>query len=440
MSKPSVAIIGRPNVGKSTLFNRICRQQRALVGNEPGMTRDRIYASAVWKGQQFEIIDTGGMIPGSQELISRAIFQQAETLIRTVRILVLVVDGRVGLTPLDRSLAKILIKGGKSVIVAVNKCDTTKYWINAQEFYELGFAEVIPFSAAHGLNIEELLDSICKHFPNGTVSSQLPAEEVRIAIVGKPNVGKSTLLNNISGTGRVIVSPIPGTTRDAIDSLTTRRGQAYRFIDTAGIRRKQQTLLQAEKLSVMIARKSLARADVALLMMDATDGPSSLDTAIAGYSHEAGTSTILVVNKWDLVSKNTHTLPAFEKKVRAKLRFLDYAPIVFMSATTGQRVSKLFPIINQVFRARRTRVGTGELNAFLHHVALHKAAVPFNRQVKVHYMTQVHNSPPTFVVFTNRRSPLHFSIERYLINRIRERFEFIGTPIVLKQKLERKAG
>lgn len=440
MSKPSVAIIGRPNVGKSTLFNRICRQQRALVGNEPGMTRDRIYASAAWKGQQFEIIDTGGMIPGSQELISRAIFQQAETLIRTVRILVLVVDGRVGLTPLDRSLAKILIKGGKSVIVAVNKCDTTKYWINAQEFYELGFAEVIPFSAAHGLNIEELLDAICKHFPNGTVSSQLPAEEVRIAIVGKPNVGKSTLLNNISGTGRVIVSPIPGTTRDAIDSLTTRRGQAYRFIDTAGIRRKQQTLLQAEKLSVMIARKSLARADVALLMMDATDGPSSLDTAIAGYSHEAGTSTILVVNKWDLVSKNTHTLPAFEKKVRAKLRFLDYAPIVFMSATTGQRVSKLFPIINQVFRARRTRVGTGELNAFLHHVALHKAAVPFNRQVKVHYMTQVHNSPPTFVVFTNRRSPLHFSIERYLINRIRERFEFIGTPIVLKQKLERKAG
>lgn len=440
MSKPSVAIIGRPNVGKSTLFNRICRQQRALVGNEPGMTRDRIYASAAWNGQQFEIIDTGGMIPGSQELIPRAIFQQAERVIRTVRILVLVVDGRVGLTPLDQSLAKILIKGGKSVIVAVNKCDTTKYWINAQEFHELGFAEVIPLSAAHGLNIEELLDSICKHFPNGTVSSQLPAEEVRIAIVGKPNVGKSTLLNNISGTARAIVSPIPGTTRDAIDSLTTRKGQAYRFIDTAGIRRKQQTLLQAEKLSVMIARRSLARADVALLMMDATDGPSSLDTAIAGYSHEAGTSTILVVNKWDLVTKNTHTLPAFEKKVRAKLRFLDYAPIVFMSATTGQRVSRLFPIINQVFRARRTRVGTGELNAFLHQVALHKAAVPFNRQVKVHYMTQVHNSPPTFVLFTNRRSPLHFSIERYLINRIRERFEFIGTPIVIKQKLERKAG
>jgi len=440
LSKPSVAIIGRPNVGKSTLFNRICRQQRALVGNEPGMTRDRIYASAAWNGQQFEIIDTGGMIPGSQELIPRAIFQQAERVIRTVRILVLVVDGRVGLTPLDQSLAKILIKGGKSVIVAVNKCDTTKYWINAQEFHELGFAEVIPLSAAHGLNIEELLDSICKHFPNGTVSSQLPAEEVRIAIVGKPNVGKSTLLNNISGTARAIVSPIPGTTRDAIDSLTTRKGQAYRFIDTAGIRRKQQTLLQAEKLSVMIARRSLARADVALLMMDATDGPSSLDTAIAGYSHEAGTSTILVVNKWDLVTKNTHTLPAFEKKVRAKLRFLDYAPIVFMSATTGQRVSRLFPIINQVFRARRTRVGTGELNAFLHQVALHKAAVPFNRQVKVHYMTQVHNSPPTFVLFTNRRSPLHFSIERYLINRIRERFEFIGTPIVIKQKLERKAG
>ena len=440
MSKPSVAIIGRPNVGKSTLFNRICRQQRALVGNEPGMTRDRIYASAEWQGLQFEIIDTGGMIPGNQELISRSIFQQAERVIRTAQVLVLVVDGRAGLTPLDQSLAKLLIKEGKSVIVAVNKCDTTKHWINAQEFYELGFAEVTPLSAAHGLNIGELLDSICKHFPEGSLPTQLPAEEIRIAIVGKPNVGKSTLLNNISGTGRVIVSPIPGTTRDAIDSLTTRKGEAYRFIDTAGIRRKRQTFLQAEKLSVMMARKSLARADVALVMMDATDGPSSLDAAIAGYAHEAGTSTILVVNKWDLVSKNTHTLSAFEKKVRAKLRLLDYAPIVFMSATTGQRVSKLFPIIKQVFRARCTRVGTAELNAFLHHVALHKAAVPFNRQVKVHYMTQVHNSPPTFVLFTNRRSPLHFSIERYLINRIRERFEFIGTPIVLKQKLERKAG
>ncbi len=440
MSKPTVAILGRPNVGKSTLFNRICGQPRSLVGNEPGMTRDRIYAWADWNGRQFEIIDTGGMVPGNQDLIPGFIFEQAETAIRKAQVLVLVVDGRAGLTPLDQALGKLLVECAKAVVVAVNKCDTVGQSMHATEFYELGFGEVIPISAAHGLNVGDLLDGICKHFPHGAGSRRSSAGEIRVAIVGKPNVGKSTLLNRILGEGRAIVSPVPGTTRDAIDSLAKRNGKAYRFIDTAGIRKKRQTILQAEKLSVIMARKSLQRSDVALVLMDATEPPSSLDSAIAGYVQRAGTSAILVVNKWDLMEKDSHTLAAFEKRVRSKVRVLSYAPLLFLSASSGQRVSKLFPLIDQVFAARRTRVGTGELNAFLQRVALHRAAVPFRRQVKIQYMTQVHDSPPTFVLFTGRKSPLHFSVERYLVNRMRQRFGFVGTPVVLKQKMERKAG
>ncbi len=440
MSKPTVAIIGRPNVGKSTLFNRICGQRRSLVGNEPGMTRDRVEARAEWNGRPFEVIDTGGMVPGDQDLIPGLIFEQAETAIRQAQVLVLVVDGRAGLTPLDRALGKRLMECSKSVVVAVNKCDTVRQAIHAPEFYELGLGEIVPVSAAHGLNVGDLLDEVCKHFPKGSGSRRPSAGEIRVAIVGKPNVGKSTLLNRILGEGRAIVSLVPGTTRDAIDSLARRNGKTYRFIDTAGIRKKRQTFLQVEKLSVLMARKSLQRSDVALVLMDATEGPSSLDAAIAGYVQQAGASAILVVNKWDLMEKDSHTLAAFEKRVRSKVRFLSYAPMLFISAGTGQRVRKLFALIDQVFAARRTRVGTGELNAFLQRVALHKAAVPFSRQVKVQYMTQVHDSPPTFVLFTGRKSPLHFSVERYLINKIRQRFGFVGAPVVLKQKIERKAG
>ena len=258
--------------------------------------------------------------------------------------------------------------------------------------------------------------------------------------MGKPNVGKSTLLNRILGETRTIVSPIPGTTRDAVDSRATRNGKVYRFMDTAGIRKKRQTFLQAEKLSVMMARKSVQRADVALVMMDATEAPSSLDSAIAGYVQEVGASAILVVNKWDLMRKDSGTMVAFEKRVRSRVRFLAYAPMLFISAATGQRVPKLISLIDQVFKARRTRIGTGELNAFLQREALRDTAVPFSRRVKVQYMTQVHDSPPTFVLFTARKSPLHPSIHRYLVNRIRDRFGFVGTPVVLKHKVERKAG
>ena len=440
MSQPTVAIVGRPNVGKSTLFNRICGQRRSLVGNEPGMTRDRVDAWAEWNGRQFEIIDTGGMVPGNRDLIPGSIFEQAETAIRKAHVLVLVVNGREGLTPLDQALGKLLIECSKPIVVAVNKCDTVGQSIHASEFHELGIEEIVPVSAAHGLNVGDLLDEVCRYFPKRAGSKRPSAGEIRVAIVGKPNVGKSTLLNRILGEDRAIVSPVPGTTRDAIDSLAKRNGRNYRFIDTAGIRKKRQTFLQAEKLSVLMARKSVQRSDVALVMLDATQEPSSLDAAIAGYVQEAGTSAILVVNKWDLMEKDSHTLAVFEKQVRSKVRFLAYAPMLFISASTGQRVHRLFPLIDQVFAARRTRVGTGKLNAFLRGVVLQKTAVPFNRQVKVQYMTQVHDSPPTFVLFTGRKSPLHSSVERYLINKIRERFGFVGTPVVLKQKIERKAG
>ena len=440
MSQPTVAIIGRPNVGKSTLFNRICRQRRSLVGNEPGMTRDRVIARAEWGGRQFEIIDTGGMVPGDRDPMPGFIFEQAETAIRKAQVLVLVVDGRIGLTPLDQSLGKLLIECSKPVVVAVNKCDSVAQSIHASEFSELGLREVIPLSAAHGLNVGDLLDEVVKHLPRGSRSKRLPPGEIRVAIVGKPNVGKSTLLNRILGEDRTIVSPIPGTTRDAIDSRATRDGKVYRFMDTAGIRKKRQTFLQAEKLSVMMARKSVQRADVALVMMDATEAPSSLDSAIAGYVQEVGASAILVVNKWDLKRKDSGTMVAFEKQVRSRVRFLAYAPMLFISAATGQRVPKLISLIDQVFKARRTRIGTGALNAFLQREALRETAVPFSRQVKVQYMTQVHDSPPTFVLFTARKSPLHPSIHRYLVNRIRERFGFVGTPVVLKHKVERKAG
>ena len=440
MSQPTVAIIGRPNVGKSTLFNRICGRRRSLVGNEPGMTRDRVDARAEWGGRQFEIMDTGGMVPGDRDPMPGFIFEQAETAIRKAQVLVLVVDGRAGLTPLDRSLGKLLIECSKPVVVAVNKCDSDRQSIQAPEFSELGLDTVIPVSAAHGLNVGDLLDEVVKHLPKGGRSKRLPPGEIRVAIVGKPNVGKSTLLNRILGETRTIVSPIPGTTRDAVDSLATRNGKVYRFMDTAGIRKRRQTFLQAEKLSVLVARKSVQRCDVALVMMDATEAPSSLDSAIAGYVQEVGASAILVVNKWDLMQKDSDTMVAFEKRVRSRLRFLAYAPMVFISAATGRRVPKLLSLIDQVFKARRTRIGTGELNAFLQREALRDTAVPFSRQVRVQYVTQVHDSPPTFVLFTARKSPLHPSIQRYLVNRIRERFGFVGAPVVLKHKVERKAG
>ncbi len=436
MKKTSVVIVGRPNVGKSTLFNRICGKFKALVGDEPGMTRDRIISDAEWNGRFFEIIDTGGITLDDSELIPRRIYEQAKGAMDKASVILFLVDARTGVTPLDRELARLLIEQGRPVFVVANKCDSPKQWNEAQEFYELGFEHLFPISAEHSINVGDLLDEIVKTFPGTTTVQASPSPEISVAIVGKPNVGKSTLLNLLLGEERSIVSPLPGTTRDAVDSLLTRNGKTFRFIDTAGIRKKSRTHLLAEKLSVIMARKNLERCDVALVVLDAQEGMNSMDVTIAGYAKEAGVSVILVVNKWDAVEKSTSTMGEFETDIRTRTKYLEYAPILFVSAKTGQRVSKLFPLIEEVAQARRKRVPTAELNSFLQKAALQKATVPFNRQVKIHYMTQVGVAPPRFVVFSNRKGRLHFSLERYLINRIREHFGFFGTPIIMKQKLQ----
>lgn len=432
---PSVAIIGRPNVGKSTLFNKICEKHKALVGNEAGMTRDRITEIANWKGRRFEIIDTGGIIPSDDQPIPQNILNQAKKAIEKASVILFVVDCRTGIVPADQELAKFLIESSKPVLLTVNKLDSPKSWNDAQQFYELGLGEIFPISAEHGLNIGDLLDVVIDALPQEEPSTDSVEREIRVAIVGKPNVGKSTLLNRVLGEERSIVSSVPGTTRDAVDSLAIRNDRLYRFIDTAGIRKKSQTERMAEKLSVIMARKSLERCDVALVVIDACEGISTLDATIAGYAQAAGSSVIIVINKWDKISKDTFTMHTFEEEIRAKIKYLNYAPIVFISAQTGQRVIKLFALIDQVFEARRFRVTTGELNSFLQNVALTKAPVPFTDQVKVQYMTQVGVAPPVFALFTNRRSKIHFSLERFLVNQIRARFGFLGTPIMIKQKL-----
>jgi len=437
---PTVAIVGRPNVGKSTLFNRICGKHKALVGNESGMTRDRNVETAEWTGRQFELVDTGGIDPGDDALIPRHILSQAKTAIQRAASVLFVVDCRAGVTALDQELARLLIQTSKTLFLVVNKCDSARLWNEAQEFYELGIEKVLPISAEHGLNVGDLLDEVVKTFPPDSAEVFVPSRETKVAIVGKPNVGKSTLLNRITGEERSIVSPVPGTTRDVVDSFVVRNGKRYRLFDTAGIRRKSQTVLMAEKLSVIMARRSLERCDVALIMIDATEQASSLDATIAGYAHEAGAAVILVVNKWDKISKDSYTMKAYEEQVRTKIRYLDYAPLIFISAETGQRLSKLFSLIDAVAQARQLRVGTGELNSFLQKAALNKASIPSNKQVKVHYMTQVGVAPPVFALFTNRQQKIHFSLERYLVNQIRERFGFLGTPIIIKQKLARKTG
>lgn len=436
MKLPSLVIVGRPNVGKSTLFNRICGRRKALVGDEPGITRDRNYALAEWQGQTFEVIDTGGILPGQNETIPLRIFEQAKTAIRQAAAVLLVVDGRAGLLPVDAELAKLLIQSGKPVFVAVNKCDSAQREPLAHPFYELGLPSVAPVSAEHGHNVAELLDEVFKLFPRGTGPKPDAQKETRIAIIGKPNVGKSTLLNRLVGEERVIVSPIPGTTRDAIDFTVERDGKRYVFVDTAGIRKQSQIHLPAEQLSVIMARKNLERCDVALVVIDGREGITALDATIAGYAHEAGVSVVLVINKWDLVAKDTHTMHQYEQAIRDRVSYLDYAPIAFTIARNGARVAKLFPVIDRLATARYRRVTTSELNHFLQAAALEKASIPANKQVKVYYMTQIGVGPPRFALFTNSRTPIHFSLERYLVNQIRKQFDFVGTPILIKQKFK----
>lgn len=453
---PLVAIVGRPNVGKSTLFNRLTGSRRSIVTDEPGITRDRIYGSANWSGRAFEVVDTGGLVPDEKAALPREILRQAQVAIEDAAQLVLVVDARAGVTPLDAELARLLRRTGKPLLIAANKVDTGRQEALAAAFYELGTA-VFPVSAEHGLGVDELLDEVTRSFP--TREDAAAEGAVDVAIIGRPNVGKSTLLNRLVGSERAIVSPEPGTTRDAVDTLLRRGDKVYRFIDTAGIRRKGKTKLVAEKLSVVMARKNLERAEVALLVVDAEQGVTSGDATIASYTQQSGRSVIVVMNKWDLALEAAGKKAAreakggkarldpgrllydYERIVRARLKFLDYAPVVFLSALTGERVSKLFGLIDQVAEARRRRISTGELNRWLAGVDLDRGTSPAGRKMKIYYMTQASTAPPTFVLFTNQPRRLHFSYERFLENQLRDKFEFIGTPIRFLQRVkERRRG
>lgn len=449
-----LVIVGRPNVGKSTLFNRLTGTRRSIVTNEPGITRDRIYGEAAWLGRRFEVVDTGGLLPDEKDHIPREILRQARVALDAASVIVQVVDARSGLLPLDAELARLLRATGKPLVIAANKVDVTSQAALAAAFYELG-GDVYPVSAEHGLGVDELLDAVTRDFP----VSEGPGEaspEVRVAIIGRPNVGKSTLLNQLVGSERAIVSATPGTTRDAVDTRVRRGGQTYCFVDTAGIRRKGKARLVAEKLSVVMARKHLERADVALLVVDAAQGVTSHDATIASYAQQSGRSVILVMNKWDLAlaaaqaprparrpgkGAAPRTDPGklmrdYEPLVRAKLKFLDYAPIVFLSALTGRRVETLFAVIDSVAVARRRRVPTAELNRWLREVDLERGTSPAGRRVKIYYVTQASAAPPTFVLFTNQLRPLHFSYERFLENQLRARFDFAGTPIFFHQRLK----
>jgi len=453
---PLVAIVGRPNVGKSTLFNRLTGSRRSIVTDEPGITRDRIYGSANWSGRAFEVVDTGGLVPDEKAALPQEILRQAQVAIQDAAQLVLVVDARTGVTPLDAELARLLRRTGKPLLIAANKVDTGRQEALAASFYELG-TTVFPVSAEHGLGVDELLDEVTRSFPNREDAAAEVAADV--AIIGRPNVGKSTLLNRLVGAERAIVSSEPGTTRDAVDTLLRRGDKVYRFIDTAGIRRKGKTKLVAEKLSVVMARKNLERAEVALLVVDAEQGVTSGDATIASYTKQSGRSVIVVMNKWDLAleaagkkaareAKGGKTrldpsqlLYEYERIVRARLKFLDYAPVAFLSALTGERVGKLFGLIDQVAEARRRRISTGELNRWLAGVDLDRGTSPAGRKMKIYYMTQASTAPPTFVLFTNQPRQLHFSYERFLENQLRERFEFPGTPIRFLQRVkERRRG
>ncbi len=470
---PTVAIVGRPNVGKSTLFNRLVGSRRAIVGDEPGITRDRLYGEAEWRGRRLRIVDTGGILPEDKDFIPAEIFRQAKVALQEADAVIMVVDGRTEMASPDIGLARQLIRTGKPLFLAVNKVDTEKQQSLTDDFHRLGIRNLFPISAENARGLDDLLDAVLEILPPQTQlitlrprSGQAPdtedteeeepeqpePHETKVAIIGHPNVGKSTLLNLLTGAERSIVSSIPGTTRDAVDEIVEHNGKRFRFIDTAGIRRKGKTHLMAEKLSVVMARKHLEAADVALLVIDATEGVSQLDASIAGYAHESGCSMIIIVNKWDLVisgkeragrptkssrmqeSRRPADRSVYEQRLRDALKFLAYAPVLFVSASTGKGTEKLFPALEEVAAERRKRIGTGEMNRFLKHVDFERASVPARQQVRIYYMTQAAVAPPTFVIFTDRKVKLHFAYQRFLENQIRRAFGFVGSPIWIKNR------
>jgi GTP-binding protein len=480
-SLPLVAIVGRPNVGKSTLFNRITGSRRSIVGDEPGITRDRIYGEYEWAGRNYRLVDTGGIVPDDPELIPTEIFNQAKVALEEADALVMVVDARTELASPDYDLARLLQRGKKPVFLAVNKVEGEGLAAEAENFRRLGIREVFPVSSEHGQGIGELLDAIAektKQRVSESASQKIDSEsnvrgkkrerieklgnqqddekpirthgefeqrETSVAIIGRPNVGKSTLLNALTGTTRAIVSPIAGTTRDAVDEVVDFEGNQLRFVDTAGIRRKGKTRLMAEKLSVVMARRHLEAADVALVLIDANEGVTASDATIGGYAHESGRSVIIIVNKWDAVTtgRTDGKPPAdreiFEKQVRKSLKYLDYAPVIFLSALEGigrerKGMTRVLREVVSVAKERRKRVSTGQMNRFLERIDFQRAPVPMAKRIRIFYMTQAAVAPPTFVLFTDRNIKLHFAFERFLENQIRNAFGFKGTPIWFKVK------
>jgi GTP-binding protein len=451
MGIPLVAIIGRPNVGKSTLFNRLTGSRKSIVGDEPGITRDRIYGDVEWKSKRFELVDTGGIVPDDEAIIPANIFKQAGFAIDSAQAIIWVVDARAGVTPLDEEISVYLRNIGKPVFIAANKAETRKVEEEAAEFYQFGF-ELSPLSAEHGTSVGDLLDKVFDALSFEEEIETDESREIKLAIIGRPNVGKSSLLNKILGEERVIVSPIAGTTRDAIDTHLTVDDQKFLLIDTAGIRRKGKTTEMAEKLSVIMAKKALERADVAILVIDAIEGVTNLDANIGGYAVDSGCSVIIVVNKWDAVEeKETNSVYEFERNMRREMKFLEWAPLLFISALTGQRVQKILPLVAQANEARNLRIPTSQLNKFFEDnisqpkggtaPATVKGGVS---RLKVQYLTQGGMRPPLFVLFTSggSKAGLHFSYLRYIENRLRDAFGFFATPIRLKErhKMKKAAG
>ena len=440
MAKPTVAIVGRPNVGKSTIFNRLIGERMAIVEDEPGITRDRIFGTSEWNGRTFHVIDTGGIEMSDDELL-RSVRAQAELAIAEADVIVFMVDGVAGITPADTQVAEILYRSSKPVVVAVNKVDNERRRENIYDFYSLGFGEPWPVSGAHGIGIGDLLDAVVERFPEENDEDDYDEDVIRVALIGRPNVGKSSLVNAILGEERVIVSDQAGTTRDAIDTPFEKDGQRYVLIDTAGMRKRGKVFESTEKYSVMRALEAIDRSDVALIVLDAVDGIVEQDKHIAGYAHEAGKAAIIVVNKWDIVDKDDRTMQRFEEKIREQFLFMPYAPTLFVSALTKRRLHRLLPLVNEVAEAHAQRIQTYLLNeVLLDAVTMNPPPAHKGRKAKINYATQVSVKPPTIIVFVNDPELIHFSYVRYLENKVREAFGFRGTPVrlFLKMKSARK--
>ena len=430
MSKPIVAVVGRPNVGKSTLFNSLCGQQISIVKDTPGVTRDRIYAEVSWLNHNFTLIDTGGIEPDTGDIILAQMREQAEIAIETADVIIFMTDVKQGLVDSDSKVADMLRRSHKPVILVVNKVDSfEKMMPDVYEFYNLGIGEPFPISAVNKLGFGEVLDEVVSHFPEGSDTVE-EDDRPKVAIIGKPNVGKSSIINKLVGKNRVIVSDIAGTTRDAIDTAIKYNGKEYVFIDTAGLRRKSKIKEDLERFSIIRTVAAVERADIAILVIDATEGVTEQDTKIAGEAHEAGKGIIIVVNKWDEIEKDNSTFNKFKQDIYNKLAYLTYAPIIFISAKTGQRVDNLFEMINKVNAMNSIRVSTGTLNKVIDEaIAITQPPTDKGRRLKILYVTQASTRPPTFIVFVNNKELFHFSYERYLTNHIRREFGLEGTPV-----------